>query len=202
MDDLDQMNRRSMLQTVALLLGAATVPTLAGCKAAGDGPGALDEAQLKLLSAIADTIIPKTDTPGAVDTGVPKQISGMLKAWASAETRTKMIGAVAAIGKLDKDFAGLDAAKRKALLSKYDADAVKPGPPPKGKRHPLAMMMGPPTMNPDYIQLKGLIINLYYASEEACTKELVYEHNPGKFVASLKVTPETRPFAGLGGLFG
>jgi hypothetical protein len=32
------------------------------------------------------------------------------------------------------------------------------------------------------------------------TQELVYEHVPGKFVASLKTTPETRPFAGVGTL--
>jgi hypothetical protein len=64
------------------------------------------------------------------------------------------------------------------------------------------MMMGPPTANPAYVRLKGLIINLYYASEMANEKELVFETVPGKFVASMKVTPESRPFAGLGGLFG
>ena len=201
MQDFAQMDRRALMRNVALLLGAASVPTLAGCKAMMGSDGSLDEAQMKLLVAIADTIIPETDTPGAVATGVPKQISGMLKAWASAETQTKLTGVIDAIGRLDKDFAGLDAAKRKALLLKYDAEAVKPGPPPTGKPHPLAMMMGPPVMNPDYVQLKGLVINLYYASEIASTKELVYEHVPGKYVASMPVTPETRPFAGVGGLF-
>jgi gluconate 2-dehydrogenase gamma chain len=201
MEDFVQMDRRALMRNVALLLGAATVPTLAGCKAMMGSDGSLNEAQMKLLGAISDTIIPETDTPGAVATGVPKQISGMLKEWASAETQTKLTGAIDAIGKLDANFVGLDAAKRKELLLKYDAEALKPGPPPKGKPHPLAMMMGPPVMNPDYVQLKGLIISLYYASEIASTKELLYEHVPGKFVASMPVTPETRPFAGVGGLF-
>jgi gluconate 2-dehydrogenase gamma chain len=202
MDDLDIMDRRALMRNVALLIGATTIPTLAGCKAMMGSDGALDDVQMRLLTAIADTIIPKTDTPGAVDTGVPKQISGMLKEWASAETKAEITGAIAAIGKLDKDFAGLDAVKRKALLVKYDAEALKPGPPSKKKQHALSMMNGPPTMNPDYVRLKSLIINLYYASEAANTKELVFEPVPGKFVASLKVTPETRPFAGVGGLFG
>ena len=94
------MDRRAMMRNVALLLGAATVPTLAGCKAAMKGNGALDEGQMKLLNAIADTIIPATDTPGAVAAGVPKLLSGMIRDWASAETRTELTGAIDAIGKL------------------------------------------------------------------------------------------------------
>lgn len=205
MDDFVQMDRRALMRNVALLLGAATVPTLAGCKAAMQGAGALDEGQMKLLTAIADTIIPATDTPGAVAANVPKLLSGMIRDWASPETRTELVGAIEAIGKKlggDKGFADMDPAKRKELLSAYDADAVKPGPPPKKKLSGFAAMVaGPPTMNPAYVRLKGLIINLYYNSEIACTKELVYEHVPGKFVPSLKVTPESRPFAGLGGPF-
>lgn len=204
MQDFAQMDRRVLLRNVALLLGAVTVPTLAGCKAMMSGDGALDEAQMKLLTAIADTIIPATDTPGAVATGVPKQISGMIAAWASAATKAELGGAIDAIGKLSKgkDFADLAPAERASLLKPYDADAVKPGPPPKEKPKGLSMMMGPPTANPAYVRLKGLIINLYYASETANEKELVFEPVPGKFVASMKIAPETRPFAGLGGLFG
>lgn len=70
MDDITAMDRRALMRTLGLLLGAASLPTLAGCKAALKGDGALDEAQLKLLSAIADTIIPATDTPGAVGANV------------------------------------------------------------------------------------------------------------------------------------
>lgn len=204
MQEYLNMDRRALMRNVALLLGAATVPTLAGCKAMMQDDGALDEAQMKLLNAIADTIIPETDTPGASAVGVPKQISGMLKEWASEATRAELTGAIDAIGQLSKgkDFADLAPAERAALLKPYDADAVKPGPPPKEKPKGLSMMMGPPTANPAYVRLKGLIINLYYASEMANEKELVFEPVPGKFVASMKVTPESRPFAGLGGLFG
>ena len=204
MQDFAQMDRRVLMRNVALLLGAATVPTLAGCKAALQGDGALDDGQMKLLTAIVDTIIPVTDTPGAVAAGVPKLLSGMIRDWASADTKTAITGAIDGIGKLsgDKNFAELDPSKRKELLVAYDKAALQPGPPPKKKLNGIAAMMaGPSVMNPGYIQLKGLVINLYYSSEIASTKELVYEHVPGKFVPSLKVTPETRPFAGVGGLF-
>lgn len=204
MQDFAQMDRRALMRNVALLLGAATVPTLAGCKAAMQGQGALDDGQMKLLNAIADTIIPVTDTPGAVAAGVPKLVSGMLRDWASAETRAQITSAIDAIGKLsgDENFAALAPEKRKALLLAYDKAAVQLGPPPKKKLTGMAAMIaGAPTANPAYIKLKELIINLYYNSEIAATKELVFEAVPGKFISSLKVTPETRPFAGLGGPF-
>jgi gluconate 2-dehydrogenase gamma chain len=201
MEDFTQMDRRALMRNVALLLGAATVPTLAGCKAAMDGKGSLGEDQLAVLTAIADTIIPKTDTPGAVAVKVPQILDGMLANWASKDTRAKLVGVIDAVSKLGGGFAALDPAKRKAALLPFDAEALKPGPPPK-KQHVLAMMMGPPVMNPDYVQLKSLIINLYYASEEAGAKELVYEHNPGKYQPSIKITPESRPPAGVGGTFG
>jgi gluconate 2-dehydrogenase gamma chain len=198
------MDRRVLMRNVALLLGAASIPTLAGCKAAMEGKGTLNEEQMKLLIAIADTIIPETDTPGAVAAGVPKLLSGMLRDWASAETATEVTGAIAEIGKLsgDKNFADLEPAKRKALLVEHDKAAVQPGPPPKKKLTGIAAMMaGAPVANPGYVKLKGLIINLYYNSEIASTKELIFEPVPGKYIASLKVTPETRPFAGVGGPF-
>lgn len=203
MQDFAQMDRRALMRNVALLLGAATVPTLAGCKAALTGDGALDDGQIKILTAVADTIIPATDTPGAVAANVPKLLSGMIRDWASDETRGKLAGAIDAIGQLgDGKFADLDAAKRKALLLGYDKEALKPGPPPKKKLTGFAAMVaGPPVMNPDYVRLKGLVINLYYNSEIACTKELVFEPVPGKYVPSIPVTPGTRPFAGLGGPF-
>jgi gluconate 2-dehydrogenase gamma chain len=198
------MDRRALMRNVALLLGAASVPTLAGCKAAMEGKGALDAEQMKLLAAIADTIIPETDTPGAVAADVPKLLSGMLRDWASAETATEVTGAIAEIGKLSggKNFADLEPAKRKALLVEHDKAAVQPGPAPKKKLTGIAAMMaGAPVANPGYVKLKGLIINLYYNSEIASTKELIFEPVPGKYIASLKVTRETRPFAGVGGPF-
>jgi hypothetical protein len=128
----------------------------------------------------------------------------MIRDWASEKTRAELTGAIAEIGKLssEKNFADLDPVARKSLLAKHDKAAVKPGPPPKEKSSGLrAMSAGPPTANPGYVRLKGLIVSLYYSSEIASTKELIYEHVPGKFEPSLKVTPDTRPFAGVGGAF-
>jgi hypothetical protein len=203
MEDIATLNRRALMRNLALLLGAASLPTLAGCKAALDGKGALNNAQLKQLTAIADTIIPATDTPGAVAANVPKLLSGLLRDWASDETRNELIRAIDATAAIAPkgSFADLPAEERMALLQAHDKAAVQPGPPPKEPLKGLAALLaGPSTANPGYVRLKQLIIDLYYNSEIAMTQELVYEHVPGKFVASLKTTPETRPFAGVGTL--
>lgn len=204
MEDMMTMDRRALMRNLGLLLGASTLPTLAGCKAALDGKGALDDARLKLLTAVADTIIPATDTPGAVGANVPKLLSGMVRDWASDKTRDELVGAIDAIAALAPkgNFADLPPAERFALLQPHDKAAVQPGPPRKEKLTGIAKMMaGPPIANPAYVRLKDLIINLYYSSEIAMTKEIVYEHIPGKYVSSVKITPTTRPFAGLGGPF-
>lgn len=198
MEGLATMDRRALMRNIGLLLGATAFSGLAGCQAALEGKGALDEARLKLLTAIADTMIPVTDTPGAVAAKVPQLISGLMRDWASKETHAELTGAIDAIGKLagERDFAALKLEERTALLKPHDAAAVQPG---KGK--PKSFFAGPPKADPAYVRLKGLIIALYYNSEIAMTQEIVYEHVPGKFVPSIEITPTTRPFAGVGGIF-
>jgi gluconate 2-dehydrogenase gamma chain len=205
---LPEMERRSLLQSLALLLGVAALPANALAAARkSNGKQGLSVDQFSLLSAIADTMIPATDTPGAVAVGVPRLLDKMLANWASPSRRLALIGAMSEIDTLaltsdKKGYARLDPARRKALLLDHDKAALKPGPPPKEKLSALlAMVAGPPVANPAYLKLKELVITLYYASEVALTQELIYEHVPGKFVPSLKATPETRPFAGVGGPF-
>ena len=206
MHELAQVDRRALLQRVALLIGMAALPADALAVAAkGKGKRYLSPAQFSLLSAVADTIIPATDTPGAVATGVPRQLDGMLANWASASTRTLLVDALteidaAAMASDKKSFASLTPERRKVLLVDHDKVALKPGPPRKEKLSGFAAMMaGPPVANPGFVKVKDLVIALYYSSEVALTKELIYEHVPGQWVPSMKVTPETRPFAGVGG---
>lgn len=198
MEEFATIDRRALMRNLGLLLGATALPTLAACNAALEGPGMLDDRRMALLTAIADTMIPVSDTPGAVAVKVPQLISGLMRDWASSETRAEIVSAIDAIAKLagNRDFAALPLEERTALLKPHDAEAVKPG---KGK--PKSFFAGPPKANPAYVRLKGLIINLYYNSEIAMTQEIVYEHVPGKFVPSIEITPTTRPFAGVGGIF-
>ena len=81
------MNRREAIQRAGLVLGyAVSAPVLMGlmkgCKAAPEltyKPVFFTEDQAKIVSEVAEIIIPKTDTPGAKDTGVPGFIDQMIK---------------------------------------------------------------------------------------------------------------------------
>ena len=81
------MNRREVIQRAAAVLGyaiagPALTGVLNGCKAAPDQPFIPEfftRDQASLVAALTEIIIPRTDTPGAIDAGVPMFIDRMLK---------------------------------------------------------------------------------------------------------------------------
>ena len=199
-----EMDRRALLGRILLLAGAATLP--AGCIDLGKDSGGsnfkFDTAQTAGLSAIADTLIPKGTTFGALDVGVPKQFEGLMRDWASQETRDMMVATLASIEKAakdakGKDFAGLTPAERVEVLTPIDAAALKPAAPKPGEKK-LPLFTGPTYSEPGYAKLRQLIIYLFYYSEPAQTKIFDYVHNPGRWDPSIPVTPETRQSGGLG----
>lgn len=219
------VDRRELLQRVLFLAGAAFVPTFSfEALAQGKAPRLLDSARFNLLTAVAETMLPKTDTPGAVEAGVPAAFDALLRNWATPQRRADIISALDAIDQLAKDkekqsFASLTPAKRHALLAAHDAAALTPGAPPVPaaplKTTPPAAdpnygrlkqesifsrMAGPPVANPAYAKLKELIVVLYYLTEAALTTELEYEHTPGEWRPSVPITPATRPQAGPGAI--
>ena len=132
------MHRRNLLQ----FLGAAMLsPLLAPLSAeerwrAGSrlhrslrrgpaGADGLSPAQLTLVTALADTLIPRTDTPGAVDVDVPRFIDRLVAEWYSDTDRTGILAGLDAIDALarttaGKSFAELDAAARATVLAALD----------------------------------------------------------------------------------
>jgi gluconate 2-dehydrogenase gamma chain len=88
--DLEMQQRRAVLKRVAWMLGGAVsapaaLAILQGCSAketpaASWTPKFLSGDEGMLVSAIADTLIPKTDTSGALEAGVPAFIDVVLEA--------------------------------------------------------------------------------------------------------------------------
>ena len=197
-------DRREALGRMALLLGVAALPATAlAAPAAGTRPF-LSPARLRLLGAVADTMLPRTDTPGALAAKVPARLDAMLGHWASAATRDAIAGALTRIDEAartahGKGFAALPAIGRATLLTDHDKAALKPAPGAATANLSLFRAL-PECVDPGYRALKGLVIELYYYSPEATATELVYEHVPGKFEPSLKLTAASRPYLGVGGL--
>ncbi|MDF0540876.1 gluconate 2-dehydrogenase subunit 3 family protein [Sphingobium sp. H39-3-25] len=205
MDELLPVDRRSLIQRLMLLAGASAAggfsPAVLAQAAARPSPY-LSPALFALLGAVADTIIPQTDTPGAVGTRIPATFDALIAHWASPDRRAQLTSALTAIDSLAREkrgmgFAELPPAERLALLLPYDADALKVIPRPAAAG-PASLMQGPSYANPGYGKLKELIVILYYISEPALTHELVYEHAPGEWLPSVPVTPETRATGGAG----
>jgi gluconate 2-dehydrogenase gamma chain len=203
MSSMSPIDRRTLLERAAWLLGAAALPGEALARPAARARNFLTPVRMTLLSAVADTIIPQTDTPGALAAHVPAKFDALLTNWASPERKVELVGALtrindAAIAQQKMGFAALTPEKRKALLTAYDIAALKSVPDTRGLKGMAAMMAGPAVADPAYGKLRELIILLYYYSEEALTTELTYEHVPGGWTPSVKVTPETRNTGGLG----
>jgi len=173
MDAQMGLDRRALLSRALLLLGATATPSEGWARAIAKTPRFLAKPQFALLSAIADTMIPQTGTPGALGAGVPALFDSMLINWASAAQRQELVGALADIDKAaGGNFVRFPAAKRAELLSAYDTANTK------GNR--------------GYGSLKELIVVLYYMSQPGSSVELSYEHSPGVWQPSLPVTPQTR----------
>lgn len=200
----EALDRRALLQRMALLLGATAIPAEAFAAAKSRARKRfLVPAQYALVSAVAETIVPATDTPGAIGAGVPAKLDAMLGNWASASTRKQVTDALARIDAAamtaqKKSFVALTPALREKVLLSHDAAALKNVPAPNNAPKMSFFSPVPYVADPGYLKLKELVIALYYNSEIAMTKELVYEHNPGTWQPSIKITENSRPWASTG----
>ena len=97
-------------------------------------------------------------------------------------------------GLSDREAAGaLSPAERQTFLAAHDKAALVDVPPPADapRGNPFEPVIS--VADNGYARLKQLVATLYYTSEAALTEELTYEHVPGGWSASVRVTPETRP---------
>ncbi len=172
------LSRRDIIQNLAVLLGVSALPASALAAVRGPTPALLAPA-FKLLTAVADALMPRTDTPGAVDAGVPGLFDALLTNWAAPATRTALLDALNAIDAAagSRGFVALPAKERTALLAAHDAAHFT---------------------ERGYNRLRELLLVLYYSSEPGATVELRYEHAPGAYEPSLPITPQTRTWAGAG----
>lgn len=180
------MNRREWLKSMSTLaVGAVAAPSLLAvfdAFAASQKPGAalrfFNPAQGNLIGAVADIVIPRTDTPGAVDAGVPAFIDSMFKDVYTKNEQQRYLTALAAFDQAGgKPFLQLDESQRKALVNKLHAEAVAA--PPNAKLPPAA----------DFVLMtKKLTMLGFFMSEPGCTQVLQYVAIPGGFKADIPLS--------------
>lgn len=136
------MNRREFLQAAAMLAAGATAAprgwtmTPAQENFLAAQPDYIDRHRVNFfsplqratISAMAEQVIPATDTPGALDAGVPRFIELMVADWFDLEERrTFMEGLNSFIDAAGGDFAGLPKAQQLTLLEQAEEDASESG---------------------------------------------------------------------------
>lgn len=191
------MDRREAIQRTAMMLGyAVSAPAimgiLNGCKAAPElafKPVFLTEGVAGIVSEISEIIIPKTDTPGAKDAGVPAFIDLMLKDCYAKEDQDRFIKGATdfdadAKATYGDNFLSCDPEKQKELVLKYHSEAIaamKSDTPPKER--PFIMMM------------KELTMLGFFTSEPGATQVLQYEAVPGAYHGCVPLSEVGRTWA-------
>jgi hypothetical protein len=170
------MDRRKALQNVALLLGGTIVGgsmfLQTGCKPSAKQINDLfDEDQVKFLDEVAETILPKTNTPGAKEAAVGAFMALMVKDCYTPENQQVFLKGLEDIDKRSKekfssDFMDLTAAQRTELLTALDKEQ-KEYQKNKKKEEPSHY----------FRMMKELSLLGFFTSEVGATKALRYVAN-------------------------
>ena len=194
MSDHDLMNRRELIQRVAMLMGGAisapaVLGVLSGCSPKPSGaswtPQFLSKEEGAVVDDVAELILPRTDTPGARDVGVPAFIDVILKDAYPAEDQARFVSGLKdfdaeAQRAHGKPFLELPQAQRLAFLQKvHDEAAVAERKqadnevPPSERNRPFVLMM------------KELTMLGFFVSKPGATQVLQYVAVPGGFQACI-----------------
>ncbi|BFM09014.1 gluconate 2-dehydrogenase subunit 3 family protein [Halioxenophilus aromaticivorans] len=176
--DLLLINRRNALKAAATVLGSAMItPTLVAAvlakpAATNTAERSLSPAACKLLVDMCDVILPRTDTPGAVDVGVPDFIISVISNQFKPVHQDRFLLGLTFIESRIKNSSF---AKAGALPDLIDVAALE-----TLDREALVEGLTDP-IHSTYRELKSLILVGYYTSEPGATKELKYEAVPGAY---------------------
>jgi Gluconate 2-dehydrogenase subunit 3 len=153
---------------------------IAGASAsAGDQPAsrALNADQTQMIELIADTILPRSDTPGATDVGVPAWIDLVIAEYFSDTRRAAFLADLNAIDQFTVSMSGasligLEHHDLVIVMSSLDAAT--------GSKNLTPAQRG-------YVQLKELVIHGYFTSKPVQQDLLKVVIVPGRFDADVRI---------------
>jgi hypothetical protein len=206
------MNRREAIKKAAILLGGIlstpslmamgrweqknfqnTEPALMGVSLFN-----LTELQRRIVAEVAEMIIPKTDTVGAKDVGVPAFIEMMLKDCYNQPEHLSFIEGVTALEQAK--FLELDASKRTEMLNKIEADtnvmmkAREVKQTKMGDNDDKEEMKTLPKGLPFWRLMKELTLLGYFTSEGGIKASFEYVQIPSK-LELIKLKPNQKAYA-------
>lgn len=173
------MNRREAIERVAWILGGTVIGAeffLSGCKPSTSKVDDLfNQEHVAFLNEVAETILPKTNTPGAKEAKVGEFMGVMVRDCYSADDQKIFLDGLAKIDeaadkKFSVKFMQADVKQRTAVLADLDKEQAAYTK-TKKKEDP----------NHFYYMIKQLTLLGYFTSEIGCTQALRYLPVPGKF---------------------
>jgi gluconate 2-dehydrogenase gamma chain len=167
------MNRREVIKRTALLMGGAVsapaiMAILNGCKAQPGvewTPEFFTQDQAFVVTELAEIIIPKTDTPGAKDAGVPAFIEKLVAQVYSQENRDSFMAGLESFTK-DSNFVNASAEARLSYVNTAHETAARE-------------MANP---RPFIMTMKELTLLGFFTSKPGVTEVLQYEAVPGRYI--------------------
>jgi len=180
------MNRREVL---LFLAGTAALPDrllaigrTVHQRARAGTLRALDPHQNETVATIAELIIPKTDTPGAREAGVPAFIDVMLADWGDDDQRQMFMAGLANVDErsraaFGKDFNGCTPQQQTQILEDLDYELAR-----------LRDTKSDTSKN--FFQgMKWLTLTGYYTSEVGATTEQHFRVVPGRYEPCYPLEP-------------
>ncbi|ADY54317.1 twin-arginine translocation pathway signal [Pseudopedobacter saltans DSM 12145] len=174
------MNRREAISSVAFLLGGTIIGSqafiLSGCSSSiKDVQDLFSKENIQLMDEVAETIIPKTSTPGAKDAKVGEFMAIMVKDCYSEPDQKTFIDGLQKIEDISKknyskNFVDCSPEQRKTILEGLDKEQ-KEYQQTKKEEDPQHF----------FRMIKELVLFGYFTSEEGGNHNLTYVEVPGRF---------------------
>lgn len=183
--------------------GAISLPTLLAMQRQESGFSngfdfTLTASQRKLVAEVAEIIIPRTDTPGAIDAGVPAFIEMMLKDCYQSPEHQSFVEGLDALNKkdfLNKSMAdkvsiiGAVEQENKTLMKAYNVQQTK-----MGDNEDKELMAAQKKGLPFWRLMKELTLLGYFTSKVGVNASFDFVVVPGRFELT-KLKPGQKIFA-------
>ena len=193
-NDPHRLSRRDILRDAAMVIGGSALAANLGpfalrasaAAAADSAPVFFSAARFPMIESMAELIIPETDTPGAIEAGVPHFIDLMMAEWASTARQTRYRQGLRDIDRRAgqygaDDYLACAPDDRIDLLQALDREAHADG-----------------ASESFFREFKQMVLFAYYSSEAGATLELQYEPMPGIYRACAPIEDVGRSWFWLG----
>jgi hypothetical protein len=181
------MNRRTLIKTLTLLATGASIAQSCTDKMIQTKiilkRIKLDQHQIALIEAITETLIPKTENPGASDLGIPSFVIKMLDdSYLERDQNNLINGLIDFENKVQvqfqNTFSNLNISEKASFLLKVEKELKKSKSEPKGYLY-------------SYLNIRQQTLFGYTTSQYFMTKEILYELVPGRYKVHIPIVSNT-----------